>query len=146
MSQIPAGTLTLLFSECFPHAVYVLTGRVFFVAHLKLDASEKFPGDQSIGHNHHQAGDCKQHQQQQNVPKRGRREGKDPNVHELSNSSSFYISLINTSPWVTQPSIVFILSERHEAKLFVVPQAQKTFTRVLTPSVAWKRRFVNQLS
>lgn len=50
-------------------SVHDLTGRVFFVAHLKLDASVKFPGDQSVGHNHHQPRDCKQHKQQQNVPR-----------------------------------------------------------------------------
>lgn len=46
----------------------VLTSSIFSIAHLKVNASVEFPGDQSIGHDHHQPWDCKQHQQQQDVP------------------------------------------------------------------------------
>lgn len=46
----------------------LLTMSAFSVAHLKVDASVKFSGDQSVGHDHHQPRDCKQHEQQQDVP------------------------------------------------------------------------------
>lgn len=46
----------------------LLTMSVFTMAHLKVDASVEFSGDQSVGHNHHQPRDCKQHEQQQDVP------------------------------------------------------------------------------
>lgn len=45
-----------------------LTSRLFFVAHLKVDAFVKLSRDQSIGHNHDQPWDGKQHQQDENVP------------------------------------------------------------------------------
>lgn len=41
---------------------------VFSMAHLKVDASVEFSGNQSVGHDHHQPWDCKQHEQQQDVP------------------------------------------------------------------------------
>lgn len=46
----------------------LLTMSIFTMAHLKVDASVEFSGDQSIGHDHHQPRDCKQHEQQQDVP------------------------------------------------------------------------------
>lgn len=46
----------------------LLTMSVFSMAHLKVDASVEFSGDQSVGHDHHQPWDCKQHEQQQDVP------------------------------------------------------------------------------
>lgn len=45
-----------------------LTSRLFFVPHLKVDAFVKLSRDQSIGHNHDQPWDGKQHQQDENVP------------------------------------------------------------------------------
>lgn len=55
-----------IFSTCTVHG---LTSRIFFVAHFKLDASIKFPGDQSISHNHDHPRNGEQHKQKQNVPK-----------------------------------------------------------------------------
>lgn len=49
--------------------MWVLTSRVFFVAHLKVNSSVQLSRDQSIGHNHDQPWDGKQHQQEENVPK-----------------------------------------------------------------------------
>lgn len=49
----------------------VLTSSTFSMAHLKVNASVEFPGDQSVGHDHHQPRDCKQHEQQQDVPAGG---------------------------------------------------------------------------
>lgn len=66
--------LLLLQIGAFKHMVFWsawlrgLTSRVFFVAHLKVDASVKLSRDQSIGHNHDQPWDGKQHQQDENVP------------------------------------------------------------------------------
>lgn len=51
-----------------------LTSRVLFVAHLKVDASVKLSGDQSIGHDHDQPWDGEEHQQDENIPKETLRE------------------------------------------------------------------------
>lgn len=72
ITKLPSGTLITALPYYFIYDLHIndLTSRVFSVAHLKMDASVKFPGDQSIGHNHHQPWDCKQHKQQENIPKR----------------------------------------------------------------------------
>lgn len=54
---------------CFPNSsINGLTSRVFFMTHLKLDASIKLSGDQSIGHDHHHPWNHEQYKQKQNIP------------------------------------------------------------------------------
>lgn len=65
LQSINSSELTEFLSVFQPH---LLTMSVFTMAHLKVDASVEFSGDQSVGHNHHQPRDCKQHEQQQDVP------------------------------------------------------------------------------
>lgn len=42
------------------------------MSHLELNASIELPGDESIGHGHHHAGNGEQHKQQQYAPIRKR--------------------------------------------------------------------------
>lgn len=73
-----------------------LTSSIFSMAHLKVNASVELPGDQSVGHDHHQPRDCKQHEQQQDVPAGGVTITTNLSVRgriQISNITTFHVTL-----------------------------------------------------